>query len=177
MRSRFRWICFCRRWKLLTPGNHVVAAFSGGPDSTALLHALLELSGPWNLMVTVAHFNHGLRNEADAEASSIGEYVRGLGLDFVTAKGDTAAASRKGKCSIQEAARDLRYDFLGSVCRRLGRAAGSPWGIRGTTRLKKSCCDFVGGTGPDGTVGHARNACPLHSPPARIRPGHRFSST
>ncbi len=46
---------------MLTRGDHLVVAVSGGPDSVALLRALILLSSEYRLHLTTAHLNHGLR--------------------------------------------------------------------------------------------------------------------
>jgi len=63
-----------------TPGL-VVVAVSGGPDSTALLHALGELSGTLGLELLIAHLDHGLRGEeAAGDAAAVGELAGAMGL-------------------------------------------------------------------------------------------------
>ncbi|HET7854225.1 MAG TPA: ATP-binding protein, partial [Candidatus Methylomirabilis sp.] len=47
--------------RLLQTGEGVVVAVSGGADSIALLHCLLRLREAWSLALTVAHFDHCLR--------------------------------------------------------------------------------------------------------------------
>ena len=53
------------RRRLLDPGGHVLVGVSGGPDSVALLHALVLLRSEYALRLTVCHVHHGLRPEAD----------------------------------------------------------------------------------------------------------------
>lgn len=53
---------------LLTPGDTIVVATSGGPDSMCLLHLLCELKEKLNLKLIVAHVNHKVRSESEAEA-------------------------------------------------------------------------------------------------------------
>ena len=50
--------------RLLAPGDRVVVAVSGGPDSMALLHALWELRERLKIELVVAGVDHGLRPEA-----------------------------------------------------------------------------------------------------------------
>ncbi|MCX5849027.1 MAG: tRNA(Ile)-lysidine synthetase, partial [Deltaproteobacteria bacterium] len=52
-----------KKYNLLEKGEHVVVAISGGPDSTALLTALVSIAQKMDLSLIAAHFNHGLRGE------------------------------------------------------------------------------------------------------------------
>ncbi|MFZ0952086.1 MAG: ATP-binding protein, partial [Candidatus Sulfotelmatobacter sp.] len=59
-----------RREELLRAGDRVGIAVSGGIDSVALLRLLLELRQELGIVLSVVHFNHGLRgaeSEADQE--------------------------------------------------------------------------------------------------------------
>src|SRR5262245_58122784 len=58
---------------LLSPGDRVLAAVSGGPDSMALLHALWELRSRLGIDLEAATVDHGLRPEAAAEAELVRE--------------------------------------------------------------------------------------------------------
>ena len=51
------------RYSLLSPGDGVLVAVSGGPDSVALLHLLCELREEFKLSLEVAHLQHGIRGE------------------------------------------------------------------------------------------------------------------
>ena len=52
---------FIRKYRMVSPGDTVICALSGGKDSMALLHILLELQDTLGITVTAAHFNHHLR--------------------------------------------------------------------------------------------------------------------
>ena len=54
-------LSYARREGLFRPGDRVLAAVSGGPDSVALLHLLVRLKPELGLDVGVAHYDHGLR--------------------------------------------------------------------------------------------------------------------
>jgi tRNA(Ile)-lysidine synthase len=104
-----------------TDGARVVAAVSGGADSTALLLALDELAraGRVRLCVTVAHLDHGLRGErGEADALWVAARASALGLEVVVGRADVGARARSGKDNLEQAARGARYEFLGDVARR-----------------------------------------------------------
>jgi tRNA(Ile)-lysidine synthase len=102
---------------LLGPGDVVLAGVSGGPDSIAMLLILQRLSKNLHFKVNVAHFDHGLREEAVSEAEAA--FVRGLadslGLAFFTASGDVRALAKSQHRSLEDAARRARYDFLAAT--------------------------------------------------------------
>lgn len=101
------------RSDLLPRGGRVLCALSGGPDSVAMTHALCALSKELGLTVAAAHFSHGLRPEAAAAERALCQALcDGLGIPLFCGSGDTAAYAQGGKCTLEEAARHLRYAFL-----------------------------------------------------------------
>ena len=67
--------------RMLTPGDRVIVAVSGGPDSVALLHLLHRLAPEWAAGLHVFHMEHGLRGEASrADAAYVRELAEQLGL-------------------------------------------------------------------------------------------------
>ncbi|PRR73908.1 tRNA lysidine(34) synthetase TilS [Neomoorella humiferrea] len=109
-----------RRYELLEPGDKVVVGVSGGPDSLALLHVLNTLREEFCCTLHVAHLNHCLRPDAEADA----EYVRKLaaewGLEATIEGRDVAAYQRAKHLSLEEAAREVRYSFLQEVAAAVG---------------------------------------------------------
>jgi tRNA(Ile)-lysidine synthase len=102
-----------RREELLRAGDRVGVAVSGGIDSVALLRLLLELRQELGIVVSVVHFNHGLRG-AESEADQ--EFVAGLasefGLEFFVDGGDVARVAVEEHSGVEAAARELRYGFF-----------------------------------------------------------------
>jgi tRNA(Ile)-lysidine synthase len=86
----------------------VLVGFSGGPDSSALLHAL-QAQG---YRVLVAHLDHGLRPESAEDARHAKRVADSYGVPFFTQRADVAALAKAGRLSIEEAAREERYRFL-----------------------------------------------------------------
>ena len=106
---------------LLAGGERVLVAVSGGPDSTALLHALVHLEPRLNIELAAAVVDHGLRPEATAEANLVAERCRSLGVCCEILSVDVKAACRP-HVSLQEAARNVRLKALQETAARLGCA-------------------------------------------------------
>ena len=107
---------YIHRHGLLKAGDRVGVAVSGGADSVALLRLLLELRGELGIVLSVAHFHHGIRGaEADADA----EFVTGLAnshqLELHSGRGDAPARAQEKRQSLETAARELRYQFFAQL--------------------------------------------------------------
>jgi tRNA(Ile)-lysidine synthase len=104
---------YVRRQGLLAPGDRVAVAVSGGADSVALLRALLELRRELGIVLSVAHFHHGIRGaEADADQQFVKDLAGSFQLDFYLGTGDAPAHARAHKTSLETAARDLRHRWF-----------------------------------------------------------------
>jgi tRNA(Ile)-lysidine synthase len=92
----------------------VLVALSGGPDSVALVHVLLELQTAGELTVAgLAHFNHQLRGaDADEDEAFCRTMAESLGLPIDVARADVRTAAREARRSVEDVARELRYAFF-----------------------------------------------------------------
>jgi len=104
---------------MLPAGGLGLVAVSGGADSTALLLALRRLG----CRLHVAHLDHGLRPESDADAEFVRELSARLGLSCTVARRDVAAYRGRHKLSPEAAAREVRYAFLRETAERVGAQA------------------------------------------------------
>jgi tRNA(Ile)-lysidine synthase len=103
--------------------SHVVLAASGGPDSVALLRAmvLLKNAAGGRGKLYVAHLNHGLRGSAaDADEAWLKALCDRLNLPLNVAKSDVAAIAAEQGDGWEAAARSARYDFLRDVAEQVG---------------------------------------------------------
>jgi len=86
----------------------LLVGVSGGPDSLTLLDMLLK--GGYS--VIVAHLDHALRPDSAQEAQRVVQFARERGLKTVFARKDVGQYAQLGRMTIEEAAREVRYQFL-----------------------------------------------------------------
>jgi len=88
------------------PAGRYVVAVSGGVDSMALLDLLRNRPG---VKLTVAHFDHGIRDDSAEDRKLIQDVTRRHKLPFVYDR------ARLGKDASEATARAARYAFLHKV--------------------------------------------------------------
>jgi tRNA(Ile)-lysidine synthase len=115
-----------RRLEALPEAAAVVVAVSGGADSTALLLALDELvrSGRLALKLTVAHLDHGLRDEAGStDAVWVAELAHRLGYEIRQGRVEVRHRAAAARDNLEQTARRARYEFLGAAALACGARA------------------------------------------------------
>ena len=104
------------RYALLSPGDGVLVALSGGCDSVCLLSALSKLSQSLQLKLMAVHVNHQLRGEeAERDEAFVSSLCKGLGLPLTVIRADVAAYAKKHKIGTEEAGRIRRYEAFEHV--------------------------------------------------------------
>lgn len=102
------------------PGPLVVGV-SGGVDSVCLLHVLVTLAKKLHLDLHIAHLNHQLRgDESNADAEYVRRLARDLNIASTIDKRDVQEYQSTHQCSLEEAAREVRYSFFSEVAESLG---------------------------------------------------------
>jgi tRNA(Ile)-lysidine synthase len=115
---RKRILAYIREQQLVRAGDRVGVAVSGGADSVALLRALLELRAKLGIVLAVAHFNHSLRGEqSDGDEAFVAELAKQHELEFFAGHAKVRDHATAHKLSIETAARELRYQWLGQLAR------------------------------------------------------------
>jgi tRNA(Ile)-lysidine synthase len=105
------------RRHVIAPGERVLIACSGGPDSTALLDGLARLAPPRRWLLTVAHVDHGLRDGSAADADIVAGLASARGLAFRSLRVDVEPGG-----SLQDHARVARHQALRAEAARVGAA-------------------------------------------------------
>lgn len=110
-----------RDFGMIATGEHILAAVSGGADSTALLICLKSLARKMKLQLTAAHLNHRLRGaEGDADAEFVQRLCADLEIPCVEETVDVGQQAKAEGGNLESVARRLRYDFLRRVAARTG---------------------------------------------------------
>ncbi|MCB2180046.1 tRNA lysidine(34) synthetase TilS [bacterium] len=130
------------------PGEVLLVGVSGGPDSLALLHGLISLGYP----VIAAHLDHGLRPESGEDRRFVADFCGRFGIDFVGLRIDTNEYVSKQKLSVEEAGRNLRYNFLFEQAKKL-QASGVVVGHNADDQVETVLMHLLRGAGLDGLSG------------------------
>jgi tRNA(Ile)-lysidine synthase len=111
-----------RKYRMLSPGDGVLVAVSGGPDSVALLRVLWQLKDEINLRLEVAHLQHGIRGEeAREDARFVADMADGLALPFHLKELELSKIkAERGKGNLEEMAREARRDYFAAVAEERG---------------------------------------------------------
>ncbi len=137
--------------RLISAGDHVLAAVSGGPDSVALLSILTSLKTTLGIeRITVIHFDHGLRgDESDGDREFVRALAHSAGLDFRCGTADVRAFARSRKISVEMAARECRRSFFTGVAAEL-EAGKIALGHTADDQAEEVILRILRGTGPAG---------------------------
>lgn len=101
---------------LLSGGEAVLVALSGGPDSVALLQLLVGLSRSLDLTLTAVYLNHGIRKRAAArEEKFCSALCERLAVECLVVREDIPALALREKKGLEETARDFRYALFEKI--------------------------------------------------------------
>jgi tRNA(Ile)-lysidine synthase len=97
----------------------LLVGLSGGPDSLALLHLLLDFKNKYSLPFAIAHVDHGWRQESSEEANQLAELADKLKIPFhlKTLKPENIQGNLEAAC------RQERLLFFSKLCQDHGYQA------------------------------------------------------
>ena len=102
--------------ELVSEGQKVLCALSGGADSVAMTLILNENKEFLGIEVLAAHVNHMLRgDEADRDEEFCRRLCEKHGIPFYALRGDAAALAKEMGTGTEDAARTLRYSLLDGI--------------------------------------------------------------
>jgi len=126
-------------------GQSLAVAYSGGMDSSVLLHVAQQVAPMLGMHLSAIHVHHGLSARADAWAQHCQQICAGLGLELQMAK---VAITRQSGKGLEAAARKARLDAL------LGHPAD--WILmahHADDQAETVLHNLLRGTGPRGAAG------------------------
>ena len=100
--------------------GRVLVACSGGGDSVALLVLLWTLRKSLGLELSVAHADHGLREESVEDSALVRQLCRALDLDLAEASLGVRSHAEDRHIGLEMAARELRWDWLRQAANQCG---------------------------------------------------------
>lgn len=135
------------------PGDTLLVAVSGGPDSVALLHLLLDVRDTLGVSIEVAHLDHGLRGEEGRrDARFVSDLCARKALTIHSRRVDIPAIHEEEGGSREALARRERYAFLDEA----QAVAGARWIVTGHTandQAETFLMNLLRGAGPRGLGG------------------------
>ena len=139
------------QYQMIESGDIIIIAVSGGPDSVCLLNVLVQLCERLNFSIVVAHLDHGFRPREDEKET---RFVTGLAkrFDLPLACSKAHFETEELKSSIEEKAREIRYQFLEKVLADY-HAQKIALGHNLNDQAETVLMHFLRGTGPTGLAG------------------------
>ena len=111
---------FINEHSLIKRDDSVIVSYSGGVDSSVLLHLLNMAVDVFNYKLTICYFNHNLRGDESIEEEKFIKRIAGkYALQIETGSADITSTAKRRSISIQESARYHRYDFLDKISKKL----------------------------------------------------------
>ncbi|ALX42214.1 tRNA lysidine(34) synthetase TilS [Burkholderia humptydooensis] len=142
----------------------IAIAYSGGLDSTVLLHAAARIAGAGRCIAL--HVHHGLSANADAWLAHCAETAEALGVRFDAARVDVPCASGQG---VEASAREARYRALETMCARHG--ARTLWlAQHADDQAETVLLQLLRGAGIAGLAAMAPQYRPAPADVVRVRP-------
>lgn len=138
------------KYKMFQPGDKVLVAVSGGPDSVAMLHVLHTQSREYGITLHIAHLNHGIRGEqSNLDEKFVRNLAHTFGLEITVERMDVPSLRVEMKMGVEEAARIIRYKFLLDTYTHIG-ASKIAVGHNADDRAESVLLNVIRGTGIDG---------------------------
>jgi len=141
---------FIRAHNLMPPQETVVVGVSGGADSVCMLYLLHTMRHELQVDLHVAHLNHMLRGaESAEEAKYVAGLTRELGLSATLEERDVRRYRESSRVSIEEAAREIRYQFFCEVAKKM-RSHRVAVGHTADDQAETMLMRLIRGAGPTG---------------------------
>ena len=106
--------------RLISEKDKILIAFSGGPDSVFLYHFLNLLKNIISIEISIVYINHNLRHDVENDLRFINEFSNSNNVNYYIESVDVKKYATKNKKSIELAARELRYEAIETIRKKIG---------------------------------------------------------
>ena len=106
--------------KLISEGDKILIAFSGGPDSVFLYNFLKFLKSRILIEVSLVYVNHNLRVDVGNDLEFVKKFADENNVDYYIRSVDVKKYSIENKKSVELAARELRYKAIEDIRKKIG---------------------------------------------------------
>ena len=104
---------------LINKGDRILIAFSGGPDSVFLYHIIEYLKEDFKLEISLLYVNHNIRTDIKKDLEFVEEFSQKKGITLYVENVNVNDYALEKRKSIELAARELRYEKLYEVMKRI----------------------------------------------------------
>ncbi|WP_374141344.1 tRNA lysidine(34) synthetase TilS [Leptotrichia hongkongensis] len=105
---------------LVSEKDKILIAFSGGPDSVFLYHFLNLLKNIISIEISIVYINHNLRHDVENDLKFINEFSNSNNVNYYIESVNVKKYATKNKKSIELAARELRYEAIENIRKKIG---------------------------------------------------------
>lgn len=103
-------------YKLLPANQTLILGVSGGTDSLALLHIVIQLRAELDINIHIATLNHGIRGQdSEADVQFVKRIAEQWNISYTMGYVNVPQLAENEKIGIEDAARQARYQFLADV--------------------------------------------------------------
>ena len=106
--------------KLISEGDKILIAFSGGPDSVFLYNFLKFLKSRILIEISLVYVNHNLRVDVGNDLEFVKKFADENNVDYYIQSVDVKKYSIENKKSVELAARELRYKAIEDIRKKIG---------------------------------------------------------
>jgi len=111
---------YTNEYGMLPDSGLVIACVSGGADSMCMLEVLRHISYERGFSLVALHFNHQLRGaESERDETFVMEICEFHDIPLYVGRADVSGIAKKYGIGIEEAGRNLRYDFFYDMAEKL----------------------------------------------------------